>query len=96
MLPQISQFCNDDTHNNATKHNYDAPSRHNRLCGHRSIWDVISSSPDFANGANSPRAGMDTQPVFTVVQAQAASRSLVLALDDSASMAVSVVVMVED
>ena len=89
LLPsQMSKFCDDNKLDNATKHNYDAPSRHNRLCGHRSTWDVISTSEDFSNGANSPRQGVDTAPVFTVVQAST-TRRLVLALDTSQSMAVS-------
>ncbi|XP_076459807.1 calcium-activated chloride channel regulator 1-like [Babylonia areolata] len=81
----MSKFC-DDQDNNSTRHNYDAPSRHNRLCGHRSTWDVIQSSQDFAGGANPSREGVDTAPVFTVVQAHA-TRRLLLALDTSASMA---------
>ncbi|KAL8558268.1 hypothetical protein ACOMHN_053653 [Nucella lapillus] len=81
----ISKFC-DDQASNSTRHNYDSPSRHNRLCGHRSTWDVISSSQDFAQGANPSREGVDTAPVFTVVQAQA-TRRVLLALDTSSSMA---------
>ncbi|KAK7089201.1 hypothetical protein V1264_024923 [Littorina saxatilis] len=84
-IKPISKFCNDNSSNNATKHNYDAPSRHNRLCAHRSTWDVISSSQDFSNEANPTRSGMDTAPIFDVVQA-GTSRRLVLALDTSQSM----------
>ncbi|XP_025089350.1 calcium-activated chloride channel regulator 1-like [Pomacea canaliculata] len=68
-----------------TMHNYNAPSRHNRLCGHRSTWSVIAGSEDFKNGRNPPREGVDTMPVFTIVQAPGTPR-LVLALDTSSSM----------
>lgn len=81
----IIQFCDDDQSNTSTRHNYDAPSRHNRLCGHRSVWDVISSTADFANSANPSRPGVNTAPVFNVVQARR-TRRMVLTLDTSASM----------
>lgn len=86
-IVQIVKFCDDDRDNPETMHNYNAPSRHNRLCGHRSTWSVIAGSEDFKNGRNPPREGMDTMPVFTIVQAPGTPR-LVLALDTSSSMSV--------
>jgi len=42
---QVEHFCRDDQ---AFMHNYDAPNKHNAMCGRRSAWTVISRSPDFA------------------------------------------------
>nr|KAG5714695.1 hypothetical protein BaRGS_000183 [Batillaria attramentaria] len=87
LIPPIASFCDDNEADDATVHNYDAPSRHNRLCGHRSTWAVISESEDFQSGKNPPRDGVATQPVFNLVKAPR-SRRLILALDTSASMQV--------
>ncbi|KAK7507541.1 hypothetical protein BaRGS_00001476 [Batillaria attramentaria] len=85
LIPPIKSFCDDNSGDDATVHNYDAPSRHNRLCGHRSTWAVISESEDFQSGKNPPRDGVATQPVFHLVKAPR-SRRMILALDTSASM----------
>ncbi|KAK3787610.1 hypothetical protein RRG08_034313 [Elysia crispata] len=85
FVPSITEFCNDDKSDAKRVHNYESPSRHNRLCGSRSTWSVIADSPDFVNGANPPRDVLDTSPVFHVVRLTTARR-MVLALDTSNSM----------
>ena len=47
-----------------------------------STWDVILSSPDFADGANPPANLSSTVPEFLVVQAEQAAR-FVLVMDVS-------------
>ncbi|GFO31308.1 calcium activated chloride channel [Plakobranchus ocellatus] len=84
-VPTITDFCNDDKSDLKRVHNYESPSRHNRLCGSRSTWDIIANSPDFVNGANSPKDGLDTTPVFKVARL-ATTRRMILALDTSNSM----------
>ncbi|GFR57951.1 calcium-activated chloride channel regulator 4A-like [Elysia marginata] len=84
-MPQITEFCNDDKSNPRRVHNYESPSRHNRLCGSRSTWSVIAESPDFVNGANPARDVADTRPVFKIVRLTT-TRRMVLALDASNSM----------
>lgn len=40
-LDSVTEFCDSKTHNHA------APNRHNLLCGHRSVWEVIRESDDY-------------------------------------------------
>ncbi|XP_012938799.1 calcium-activated chloride channel regulator 4A [Aplysia californica] len=84
-VPSIIHFCNDDRSNLKRVHNYESPSRHNRLCGSRSTWAVISQSPDFFGGLNAPRDIHDTTPKFKVVRLTS-SRRMVMAIDTSGSM----------
>ncbi|XP_066577809.1 calcium-activated chloride channel regulator 1 isoform X2 [Amia ocellicauda] len=78
FIPQITEFCDSRSHNS------EAPNTHNRLCDYRSVWDVISSTPDFQNGNNPPHAPDPAPPSFTLLRAQ--RRVVCLVLDTSGSM----------
>ena len=47
---QVDSFCDDEDYNSNSVHNYEAPSRHNRLCSGKSSWAIMRNSPDFRNG----------------------------------------------
>ncbi|XP_066577810.1 calcium-activated chloride channel regulator 3A-1 [Amia ocellicauda] len=78
FIPQITEFCD------SRSHNPEAPNTHNRLCDRRSVWDVISSTPDFLNGNNPPNDSAPPPPSFTLLRAQ--RRVVCLVLDTSGSM----------
>lgn len=86
---QIDMFCHDDQRN-VGYHNFMAPNLQNKKCDYQSVWEVMRKSTDFKNG-NSPflPEGTDTSPNFVVVQ-PAGSLRIVLVLDTSSSMDVSV------
>ncbi|XP_059142678.1 calcium-activated chloride channel regulator 1-like [Physella acuta] len=84
-IPSVVHFCNDNTTDTNRIHNYEAPSRHNRLCGGKSSWSVISENQDFRHGKNPPRDVADTRPTFRVVRL-GTGRQLLLAIDTSSSM----------
>ncbi|XP_067894138.1 calcium-activated chloride channel regulator 1-like [Heterodontus francisci] len=75
-LPNVFEFCDDRTHNP------EAPNMQNKMCDHRSTWDVISKSGDF-NNYFPPHDG-SLVPTFTFLQAK--DRVLCLVLDVSGSM----------
>ncbi|XP_069798486.1 calcium-activated chloride channel regulator 1-like [Narcine bancroftii] len=77
-LPNVVEFCDNETHN------VEAPNMQNRVCNHRSTWDVISKSDDFRN-VSSPHTG-SVKPTFTLLQAK--HRVVCLVLDVSGSMGV--------
>ncbi|XP_060080291.1 calcium-activated chloride channel regulator 3A-1-like, partial [Ylistrum balloti] len=78
-IQEITGFCDDDA-DYATKHNAEPLNRQNRLCSHRSTWDVISNTPDFAGGRNPPTNYTDAQlvPSFTFIKAARKRRSVIL------------------
>ncbi|XP_061184026.1 calcium-activated chloride channel regulator 4-like [Saccostrea echinata] len=69
-IQEIQDFCDDDHTPGHFSHNVEPPNRHNRLCSHRSTWDVISNTPDFKS-ANSPTTLSDSQltPQFIIFRA---------------------------
>ncbi|XP_052780593.1 calcium-activated chloride channel regulator 1-like [Mya arenaria] len=70
-ITALETFCDDNKADFMTVHNYEAPSKHNRLCEHRSTWDIVSNTQDFKDG-NNPIIGLtDSQltPTFKVVRA---------------------------
>ncbi|KAH9513117.1 Calcium-activated chloride channel regulator 1 [Bulinus truncatus] len=85
ITPSITHFCNAIKSDVGRVHNYEAPSQHNRICGGKSTWTVISESADFREGRDSPRFIEDTTPTFKLVRATS-TRRLVLAIDTSGSM----------
>jgi calcium-activated chloride channel regulator 4 len=63
------------------------PSKQNLFCDGRSTWNVISSSPDFADNLNPPNPDItDTDPTFVLVGGQASQVAYVLVMDISLSM----------
>ncbi|XP_041063773.1 calcium-activated chloride channel regulator 1-like [Carcharodon carcharias] len=75
-LPSVVEFCDNETHNP------EAPNMQNKMCDHRSTWDVIKESEDFRSN-RPPHIGPVT-PTFTILQAK--DRVLCLVLDTSGSM----------
>jgi len=85
-LKQVVHFGHDDSTDPMNVHNKEAPNEQNRLCNHRSTWDVISSSEDFLNSSSSPSPSMsDRIPQFNIVQPKE-STNFVLVIDTSGSM----------
>ena len=83
-LSAVQNFC-DDTEQQV--HDADLPTKQNLYCDGRSTWDVILTSPDFAEDNNPPNNNLyDTQPEFVIVGSQMSAVSYVLVMDVSASM----------
>ena len=84
---KIETFCDDDHSNYLTQHNYEAPSKHNRLCGHRSTWDIITNTDDFRGGRNPPHGRLDSQiePTFILMRAPSRKRRAAILIDPSLS-----------
>ena len=80
-LGQPGRLCNSSTHDRA------APTRHNLLCGERSVWEVMQEHEDFRLGANPP-SGRPAAPPVTVRAARAAPDRLFFLLESSATMRV--------
>ncbi|XP_077866380.1 calcium-activated chloride channel regulator 2-like, partial [Saccoglossus kowalevskii] len=85
-LPNIVHFCDNETmaDSSGSIHNEQAPTKHNRLCDEKNIWQVMREHVDFADDANPPRDNLSTVPSFRVVK-QRAKRNVLL-LDISGSM----------
>ncbi|XP_062621959.1 calcium-activated chloride channel regulator 3A-1-like isoform X2 [Saccostrea cucullata] len=69
-IQEIQDFCDDDHTPGHFSHNVEPPNRQNRLCSHRSTWNVISNTADFKS-ANSPTSLSDSQltPQFIIFRA---------------------------
>ncbi|XP_048776390.2 calcium-activated chloride channel regulator 1-like isoform X1 [Ostrea edulis] len=82
---EIKDFCDDDHTPGHFSHNVEPPNRHNRLCSHRSTWDVISKTPDFLNNANPPTTLSDQQltPQFIIFRAPSRRRRRLAVVLDS-------------
>ena len=75
----MRHFCNSSTHDRA------APTKHNLLCGERSVWEVLETHEDFRQRANMPNATVaPPPPQFRIVKA--APDRLFLLLESSATM----------
>uniref|UniRef100_H2ZFE2 Calcium-activated chloride channel N-terminal domain-containing protein n=1 Tax=Ciona savignyi TaxID=51511 RepID=H2ZFE2_CIOSA len=84
FMDQVIHFCHDDPTDPTNMHNKEAPNEHNRLCGQKSVWEIIMSSPDFRY-ANPPNPSIsDVTPSFSIIR-QPTNR-FVLVLDGSGSM----------
>ncbi|XP_043193528.1 calcium-activated chloride channel regulator 4A-like [Amphibalanus amphitrite] len=83
LLPpgQPGHLCNSSTHDRA------APTRHNLLCGERSVWEVMEQHEDFRLGSNPP-SHRPAAPPITVRTARAAPDRLFFLLESSATMRV--------
>nr|XP_048309690.1 calcium-activated chloride channel regulator 3A-1-like [Myodes glareolus] len=77
-LSSVVEFCTEKTHNT------EAPNLQNKLCDHRSTWDVIKESADFQNA--SPMEGVKAPPPPTFSLLKSKQRVVCLVLDKSGSM----------
>ncbi|KAM8789740.1 calcium-activated chloride channel regulator 1-like [Rhynchonycteris naso] len=77
-LNSVTEFCTAETHN------AEAPNLQNKMCNHRSTWDVIKDSDDFQNV--SPMKGKNPPPPPTFSLLRTKQRVVCLVLDKSGSM----------
>ncbi|KAM8789741.1 calcium-activated chloride channel regulator 1-like [Rhynchonycteris naso] len=77
-LDSVTEFCTEKTHN------AEAPNLQNKMCNHRSTWDVIKDSDDFQNA--SPMNGNNPPPPPTFSLLRTKQRVVCLVLDKSGSM----------
>ncbi|XP_060629859.2 calcium-activated chloride channel regulator 1-like [Anolis sagrei] len=75
-LNSVTQFCDE------SNHNIKAPNMQNKMCNHRSTWEVIMASADFAS--SSPRSAPPPRPIISLLQTR--DRVVCLVLDISGSM----------
>uniref|UniRef100_A0A8C5R8A6 VWFA domain-containing protein n=1 Tax=Leptobrachium leishanense TaxID=445787 RepID=A0A8C5R8A6_9ANUR len=76
-LFSVSEFCD------ASNHNIDAPTIHNRMCNSRSTWEIISESTDITSTAPGTTITIP-EPTFSLLQYK--ERAITLVLDVSGSM----------
>ncbi|XP_038601349.1 calcium-activated chloride channel regulator 1-like [Tachyglossus aculeatus] len=72
----VVEFCT------ARNHNAEAPNLQNRMCNHRSTWEVIQDSADFNN--SKPMTDQPPKPVISLLKS--ILRRVCLVLDKSGSM----------
>ncbi|XP_009984004.1 PREDICTED: epithelial chloride channel protein-like [Tauraco erythrolophus] len=77
-IPSVIEFCDTSTHNS------EAPNMQNRICNHKSTWEVITESDDFCNSAVVNASVPPSETTFTLMQTQ--DRAVALVLDVSGSM----------
>ncbi|NWH52278.1 CLCA1 regulator, partial [Fregata magnificens] len=76
-MPSV-EFCDKTTHNS------EAPNMQNKICNHKSTWEVIMESDDFRNSAVVNASAPPSETTFRLLQTQ--DRAVVLVLDVSMSM----------
>ncbi|KAM6415078.1 calcium-activated chloride channel regulator 1-like [Rhynochetos jubatus] len=76
-MSSVVEFCDKDTHNS------EAPNMQNKICDHKSTWEVIMESEDFRNSAVM-NVSVPPETTFRLLQAQ--DRAVTLVLDVSGSM----------
>ncbi|XP_009466509.1 PREDICTED: calcium-activated chloride channel regulator 4 [Nipponia nippon] len=74
----VVEFCDKNTHNS------EAPNMQNKICNHKSTWEVIMESDDFRNSAVVNASAPPSETTFRLLQAQ--DRAVALVLDVSGSM----------
>ena len=78
-LSAVQNFC-DATEDQV--HDADLPNKQNLYCEGKSTWEVILTSPDFADGNNPPNNNLyDTEPEFVIVGSQMSAVNYVLVMD---------------
>ncbi|NXW48342.1 CLCA1 regulator, partial [Nyctiprogne leucopyga] len=77
-IPSVVEFCDENTHNS------EAPNMQNKMCNHKSTWEVIMESDDFYNLSVLNASTPPSETTFTLLQTQ--DRVVTLVLDVSGSM----------
>ncbi|KFQ84451.1 Epithelial chloride channel protein, partial [Phoenicopterus ruber ruber] len=77
-IPSVVEFCDKNTHNR------EAPNMQNKMCNHKSTWEVIMESDDFRNASVLNASAPPSETTFTLLQTQ--DRAVALVLDVSGSM----------
>lgn len=63
-LPSVRDLCDEGSHDRW------APTRHNLICGGKSVWEVMRASPDFQNNRNVEGGLREGHVTFTYVRAR--------------------------
>ena len=64
FITQVKNFCDDSNHITS------APTKHNLLCGEKSVWEVMQTHEDFRDGNNPPNDSPTPPEVdFKIVKA---------------------------
>ena len=79
MLFQAKAFCDSGSHDGA------APTKHNLLCGERSVWEVMEAHEDFHGGMNPP-SDSPTPPEVDFSVVKAAPDRFFFVLESTATM----------
>ncbi|VTJ70362.1 Hypothetical predicted protein, partial [Marmota monax] len=74
----VTEFCTAKTHNT------EAPNLQNKMCNHKSTWDVIKESDDFQNASPMTGTNLPPHPTFSLLKSK--HRVVCLVLDKSGSM----------
>ena len=83
-LTSVQNFC-DNTEE--LIHDSDLPNKQNLFCDGKSTWEIILTSPDFADNNNPADDSIqNTEPEFITIGSQLSSVEYVLVMDTSASM----------
>ncbi|NXI64176.1 CLCA1 regulator, partial [Anseranas semipalmata] len=77
-LPSVVEFCDKNSHND------EAPNMQNKMCNHKSTWEVIMESDDFRNSSVVHSSAPPFETTFRLLQTQ--DRAVSLVLDISGSM----------
>jgi len=86
-LPYISSVQNFCDNTEELMHDSDLPNKQNLFCDGQSTWEVILTSPDFANNNNPADDSIsNTVPEFITIGSQLSSVEYVLVMDTSMSM----------
>ncbi|XP_042891198.1 calcium-activated chloride channel regulator 1-like [Penaeus japonicus] len=78
--PAVTQLCDEGSHDR------DVPTRHNLLCGGKSVWEVLRASPDFQNNWDVEGELRESDVAFRYVRTQ--PPKVVLLVDDTDVMIV--------
>ncbi|XP_039329609.2 calcium-activated chloride channel regulator 1-like isoform X2 [Saimiri boliviensis] len=78
-LDSVTEFCTKKTHNT------EAPNLHNKMCNHKSTWDIIMRSEDFQHLSPMTEIKSPPHPTFSLLRSK--QRVVCLVLDKSGSMA---------
>ncbi|XP_017355353.1 calcium-activated chloride channel regulator 1-like [Cebus imitator] len=78
-LDSVTEFCTEETHNT------EAPNLQNKICNHKSTWDIIMRSEDFQDLSPMTEIKSPPHPTFSLLKSK--QRVVCLVLDKSGSMA---------
>nr|XP_034356329.1 calcium-activated chloride channel regulator 3A-1-like isoform X2 [Arvicanthis niloticus] len=79
-LDSVVEFCSEKNHNT------EAPNLQNKMCNHRSTWEVIKASADFQNTTSMTGTEAPPPPTFSLLKSR--QRVVCLVLDKSGSMSI--------
>ncbi|KFQ13895.1 Epithelial chloride channel protein, partial [Leptosomus discolor] len=81
FIPSVAEFCDKNNHNT------EAPNMQNKMCNHKSTWEMIMESDDFRNSAVLNASAPPSETTFELLQTR--DRTVILVLDVSGSMSMN-------